>query len=49
MIWKVQIYHQHTINNKLVYIPKSNNVTNFAHGEPLVNINILLYKHKYEI
>ena len=31
MIWKVQIYHQHTVDNMMVYI---NYLANFVHGEP---------------
>ena len=31
MIRKVQIYHQHTVDNMMVYI---NYLANFVHGEP---------------
>ena len=34
MIWKVQIYHQQTVDNIVVYIPKGNYLVNFANGEP---------------
>ena len=34
MIWKAQIYHQHTVDNTMVYIAKGIYLTNFVHGEP---------------
>ena len=33
MIWKVQIYHQHTVDNTMGHIPKGIYLTNFVHGE----------------
>ena len=33
MNWKSQIYHQHTIDNMMVYIPKGNYLANFVHDE----------------
>ena len=37
MIWKVQLYHQHTVDNIVVYIPKGNYLINFTHGEPKIS------------
>ena len=34
MIWKMQIYNQHTVNNITVYIPRGNYLTNPVHGQP---------------
>ena len=34
MIWKVQTYHQYTVDKIRVYIPKGNYLTNLVYGEP---------------
>ena len=37
VIWKVEIYQQHTVDNVMVYIPKGNYLTSFVHGESKIH------------
>ena len=34
MIWHVQMYHQHSADNIMVYVPKGIYLTNFVRGKP---------------
>ena len=36
MIWKVQKYHQHILDNIMVYIPKGICIKNFVQGKPKI-------------
>ena len=36
-IWKAQMYHEHTIDNIMVFITKGISLTNFVHVKPKIH------------